>query len=200
MKPANGKTMLAAAVAGNQIDIGLQAVADFFEMNGWRAIQLGANVPTSDIVRAVDDFEADLLGLSVSQALQLETVCTVIASVRSAQRGEHVKIIVGGFAFAGSEHLAQQLGADGYAPDPSSAVELGNQLVFGTSSPAVADDSPACGRASEAHPTGTDPSRVVGMSFFTEEGEHAGWDTLAAQPPEAAGTNMKTAGLPRCQT
>ena len=35
IQPSNGKTMLAAAVAGNQHDIGLQAVADFFEMDGW---------------------------------------------------------------------------------------------------------------------------------------------------------------------
>ena len=30
LRPSNGKTMIAAAVAGNQHDIGLQAVADFF--------------------------------------------------------------------------------------------------------------------------------------------------------------------------
>jgi methanogenic corrinoid protein MtbC1 len=157
MMPRNGKTMLAAAVAGNQIDIGLQAVADFFEMDGWRAIQLGANVPTVDIVRAVDDFEADLLGLTASQSVQLQTVCTTIASVRSAQRGQDIKIIVGGFAFSGSEHLAQQLGADGYAPDPSTAVELGKRLVFGSSSPAVADEESAFDCVVESHAADTGP-------------------------------------------
>ena len=130
-RPSNGKTMLAAGVAGNHIDIGLQAVADFFEMDGWRAIQLGADVPTRDIVQAVEYFEADLVGLSASQSTQLETLRQTINAVRAVERGEKVKIIVGGFAFAGSEHLAPQLGADGYAPDPAAAVELGRQLVFG---------------------------------------------------------------------
>jgi hypothetical protein len=37
-KPANGKTLLAASVAGNQHDLGIQVVADLFEIDGWRAI------------------------------------------------------------------------------------------------------------------------------------------------------------------
>jgi methanogenic corrinoid protein MtbC1 len=129
-RPSNGRTMLAAAVAGNQVDIGLQAVADFFEMDGWRTIQLGANVSAGDVVQAVDLFEADLLGLSASQSTQLQTVRETIDAVRSSARGESVKIIVGGFAFGGSEHLSLKLGADGYAPDPAAAVELGRRLVF----------------------------------------------------------------------
>jgi methanogenic corrinoid protein MtbC1 len=130
--PSNGKTMLAAAVAGNQVEIGLQAVADFFEMEGWRAIHLGANVPTDDIVRAVGCFEADLLGLSASQSTQFETVRKTINAVRVGTRGDKVRVIVGGSAFVGSEHLPQQLGADGYAPDPAAAGELGGKLVLGT--------------------------------------------------------------------
>ena len=85
--PRNGKTMLAAAVAGNQHDIGLQAVADFFEMDGWRTIQLGANVPVGDLVQAVDCFEVDLLGLSASQATQFETLRETIAEVRRCETG-----------------------------------------------------------------------------------------------------------------
>jgi 5-methyltetrahydrofolate--homocysteine methyltransferase len=130
--------MLVAGVAGNHVDIGLQAVADFFEMDGWRAVQLGTDVPAEDIVRAADSFQADLVGLSASQCTQLETVRQTIDSVRSAGRGEQIKIIVGGFAFAGAEHLALQVGADGYAPDPAAAVELGRHLVFG--SPRPTDD------------------------------------------------------------
>ena len=40
-----------AAVAGNQHDIGLHAVADFFEMAGWRSILLGADVPAADLAQ-----------------------------------------------------------------------------------------------------------------------------------------------------
>jgi len=73
-----------------------------------------------------------LVGLSASQGTQLETVRQTINAIRSSEPGDAPKIIVGGFAFAGSEHLAPQLGADGYAPDPAAAVELGRRLVFGS--------------------------------------------------------------------
>ena len=56
-QPHNGKTVLAAAVAGNRHDIGLQAVADFFDMAGWRTIQLGADVPITDLALATECFD-----------------------------------------------------------------------------------------------------------------------------------------------
>jgi len=127
--PPNGKTMLAAAVAGNQHDIGLQAVANFFEMDGWRTIQLGANVPIGDLVQAVECFEADLLGLSASQATQFETLRTTIAEVRRCERGDQVKVLVGGFAFGSTAGMSEQLGADGLGADPIDAVQQGRQLV-----------------------------------------------------------------------
>jgi len=125
----NGKTMLAAAVAGNQHDIGLQAVADFFEMAGWRTIHLGANVPITDLVQAVDCFEVDLVALSASQSTQLPTLKDAIEAVRQGERGVGLKIMVGGLAFAGSEELAHEMGADGFASDPNEAVRRGNRLV-----------------------------------------------------------------------
>jgi len=128
-QPANGKTMIAAAVAGNQHDIGLHAVADFFEIDGWRTVLLGANVPARDLVQAVDCFWADLLGLSVSQTTQFETVKTTIQAVRGSVRGTEVKILLGGRAFTDSDDLPKQLGADGYAADAVEAVALGRQLV-----------------------------------------------------------------------
>lgn len=131
LRPSNGKTMLAAGVAGNYVDIGLQVVADFFEMDGWRAIELGADVPAYDIVQAVEYFEADLIGLSASQVTQLYTLRHTIQSLRSGGRGEILKIIVGGLAFAGLEHLATDFQADGHASDPAAAVQLGRDLVFG---------------------------------------------------------------------
>jgi len=125
----NGKTMLAASVAGNQHDIGLQAVADFFEMDGWRTVLLGADVPAHELVQAIDYFQADLLGLSVSQTVQLQAVRTAIEAIRQNPRGTKVKILLGGRALDDSESLAMELGVDGYASHPLDAVSLGRELV-----------------------------------------------------------------------
>jgi methanogenic corrinoid protein MtbC1 len=128
-EPPNGKTALTAAVAGNHHDIGLHAVADFFEMAGWRTIQLGANVPTDDLLQSVECFSVDLLALAATLNVQVETIRSTIQAIRNGPRGDVVKVLVGGLAFAGSQSLARDVGADGYAADPNEAVRLGGQLV-----------------------------------------------------------------------
>ena len=128
-QPHIGKTVLAAAVAGNRHDIGLSAVADFFDMAGWRTIQLGADVPITDLAQAVECFDADLVALSASLSVQLETVRSTIQAIRAGRRGDIVKILVGGLAFADAGNLAVEMGADGYAADPDEAVRLGGDLV-----------------------------------------------------------------------
>jgi methanogenic corrinoid protein MtbC1 len=129
VKPANGKTLVSSAVAGNQHDIGLQAVADFFELDGWRVIQLGSDVPIPDLVEAVGFYQADLLGLSVCLSSQLTTLKETIESVRRSDRGAEVKILVGGRGLSGVADLAAQFGADGYAVDPAEAVSVGSTLL-----------------------------------------------------------------------
>jgi methanogenic corrinoid protein MtbC1 len=137
----NGKTLLAAAVMGNQLDLGLHVVADFFEMAGWRVIQLGSDMPIPDLAQAVEFYQPDLLALSVSLHTQLVTLTETIQAVRRGQRGAVVKILVGGRALADATDLAQQFGADGYAADPHAAVALGNALV---SRPNSSNDSSGC--------------------------------------------------------
>lgn len=129
VQPANGKSLVASAVAGNQHDIGLQVVADLFEMDGWRVIQLGSDVPIPDLVQAVGFYQADLLGLSVCLSAQLTTLRQTIESVRRSAQGAHVKILVGGRGLLEANDLAAEFGADGYAADPIEAVVLGNALV-----------------------------------------------------------------------
>jgi MerR family transcriptional regulator, light-induced transcriptional regulator len=136
----NGKTLLASAVAGNHHEIGIHAVAEFFEMDGWRVIQLGSDVPVRDLVEAVGFYQADLLGLSVCLRTQLATLKQTIEAVRRSERVAVVKILVGGRGLVGASDLAAEFGADGYAADPSQAVALGNTLVgLGGDGPPGAD-------------------------------------------------------------
>ncbi len=129
-RASNGQTLVVASVAGNQHDLGLQAVADFFELDGWRVINLGADVPTRDLVEAVGFYQADVLGLAACLRPQLLTLKHAIQAVRSSQRGRSIRIIVGGRAFrGGAADLAAELGADGYAADPHQALLLAGQLV-----------------------------------------------------------------------
>jgi methanogenic corrinoid protein MtbC1 len=135
----NGKTLLAAAVMGNQHDLGLQVVTDFFEMDGWRVIQLGCDMPIPDLAQAVEFYQPDLLALSAALHTQIGTLKDTIHAVRRGPHGASVKILVGGRALAEAPDLAQPIGADGYAADPNAAVRMANELIART--------TPAHGRA-----------------------------------------------------
>ena len=122
-----GKTVITAAVAGNAHDMGVRAVADFFEAAGWRSLCLGANVPAADVAYAAQFFGADLVVLAATLTTQIKSLQATIAALR-ASTGEGARILVGGLALADSPDLWQRLGADGFA-GAGEAVEIGRELV-----------------------------------------------------------------------
>jgi methanogenic corrinoid protein MtbC1 len=124
----NGKTAVIAAVAGNVHDIGLRAVADFYQMAGWRTIFLGADVPADDLPAMLNYFQADLLLLGAMLSTHLPRVEQAIKTVRSTAE-KQPKIIVGGAAFDEASDLWQRIGADGYASRVDDAVAMGARLV-----------------------------------------------------------------------
>ena len=126
--PFNGKTAIVAAVATNAHDVGLRAVADLYQMAGWRTICLGADVPIEDLPTTLNYFQADLLLLGATIATQLPRVQQTIAGVRSLSE-RPVKIVVGGAAFDEVADLWKKVGADGYAARVDEAVALGARLV-----------------------------------------------------------------------
>ena len=124
---ANGKTVIAAAVADNGHDLGVRVLADFFELAGWRSICLGADVPVPDLTQAVAYFRPDLLVLSAALSTQLKILRQNIEAVR--QLDHAVKILAGGIVFAEAPELWRALGADGHAEQADAAVRLGASLV-----------------------------------------------------------------------
>ena len=126
---SNGKTVIVASVTGDRHTLGLQVVSDFFEMDGWRVIYLGADIPGHDLVQAVVDFHTDLLVLSATLHTQLRAMEQLIHGVRQATTAKPVPILVGGNAFIGQADVAKQIDADGFAPDVQQAIAQGRQLV-----------------------------------------------------------------------
>lgn len=127
-RDANGKTMIAAVVAGNSHGLGVRALADFFEIAGWRSICLGADVPAADVATAAVYFSADLVVLSAALTTQLKALRRTIETVRRLPDLE-VEILVGGVAFAGTGESWRRLGANGHAETADGAVALGERLV-----------------------------------------------------------------------
>ena len=125
---SNGKTMVAAAVAGNVHDIGLRAVSDVYQMAGWRTIFLGCDMPMQDLPATLTFFEADLLLLTATLSTQLPRTRQTIRTVRE-RCGHDVKILVGGSAFDEAQDVWRKVGADGYGPTIDQALSTGNRLV-----------------------------------------------------------------------
>ena len=126
----NGRTIIAAAVQGNTHDVGVRMIADTFEMDGWRSIYLGANIPAADLASAVADFGGELVAISAALPTQLQTVADTIELLRRCtHNGPTPRIIVGGCALAGIEDLWERLGADAGATDPEQALAVGNALA-----------------------------------------------------------------------
>jgi methanogenic corrinoid protein MtbC1 len=126
--PAIGKTVVAAAVAGNVHDVGLRAVTDLFQMAGWRSIFLGADVPIRDLPATLTFFESDLLLLTATLSTQTPKVAETIRIIRDRCERD-VKILLGGGAFDEAPLLAERLGADGYAATIDEAVSTGSKLL-----------------------------------------------------------------------
>lgn len=123
----SGPTVISASVAGNAHDIGLRALANLFRLAGWRSIFLGASTPSLEIGHAAQAFDADLILLSATLTTQLSTLTAVIDKIH--QIASHTRILVGGLALDDSPELWKEIGADAYAGDIRSAVEVGASLI-----------------------------------------------------------------------
>jgi len=126
--PDNGYTVVAGSVMGNSHDIGIRAIAYLMELDGWRTIYLGSDIPRDELPAALDGFEADVLMLSVALTSQIPETRKTIEEIRA--QGKHpVKILIGGNGLAGRGELWKDLGADGSARSANSALTKALQLA-----------------------------------------------------------------------
>jgi MerR family transcriptional regulator, light-induced transcriptional regulator len=123
------KRVLLACVAGNEHSLGLRMVADAFQLAGWDVQYLGANVPTSAIVRQAEDWKPHLIGLSVSFAQQLRVARQVIQQLGERLGSGRPAVIIGGLAINRFHRLAEMVGADAYSSDALSVVATARKLV-----------------------------------------------------------------------
>ncbi|NIW25091.1 MAG: hypothetical protein GWN29_11270, partial [Gammaproteobacteria bacterium] len=78
-------------------DLGVRMITDFFSISGWNSVCLGSSVPGEALARAMKDFAADLLVLSVTLVTNLRFLRATVNDVRKTVAD--AKILVGGQAF-----------------------------------------------------------------------------------------------------
>ncbi len=121
------KSVLVAVAAGDLHDIGAAIVAALFELDGWRVLPLGADLPGADLLGAAVSFEVDLVALSATLETQRRRIAEAILVLREG--GCTLPVLVGGSAFMGDEATWRNAGADAFAEDATAAVQTGRRLV-----------------------------------------------------------------------
>jgi 5-methyltetrahydrofolate--homocysteine methyltransferase len=123
---AKGKVVI-GTVKGDLHDIGKNIVAMLLEGSGYEIIDLGNDVPKEKFLEHVEKEGANVLGMSALLTTTMTYMGEVIESIEKAGLKQKVKIIVGGAPLTYS--FAEQIKADGYAPDAASAVDLVKDLL-----------------------------------------------------------------------
>ena len=121
-----GKVVM-GTVKGDLHDIGKRLVSMMLEGSGFEVVDLGADVAPERFVEAARESGAKLVGLSTLLTTMLPAMAATVRAIRQGGLGEKVRVMVGGAPV--TESFAQQIGADGYADDASSAAALARRLV-----------------------------------------------------------------------
>jgi 5-methyltetrahydrofolate--homocysteine methyltransferase len=114
-------------VKGDLHDIGKNLVAMMLEGAGYEVIDLGIDVEPEKFLSAINTYNPNILGMSALLTTTMPYMRTTIEVLEKAKVRDKVKIIVGGAPV--TEDFAKEIGADGYADDAASAVDLVNRLM-----------------------------------------------------------------------
>jgi len=119
-------TALIGTVQGDLHDIGKNLVAVMWKGANLRVIDLGTNVVPAKFVAAIQEFRPQLVGLSALLTTTMPAMGETVRAIR-ASGCPPVKIMVGGAPI--SQQFADEIGADGYAPDAASATDKAKTLA-----------------------------------------------------------------------
>ena len=114
-------------VKGDLHDIGKNLVKMMLEGAGFETVDLGIDVEPEAFVEAVREHRPNLVGMSALLTTTMVNMKTTIEALEEAGLREGLKIMVGGAPV--TEAFAKEIGADAYAPDAASAVDMARSLA-----------------------------------------------------------------------
>lgn len=116
-----GKIVI-GTVAGDLHDIGKNLVVMMLEGSGFKVIDLGVDVSTDRFLQVIEEEKPDIVGLSALLTTTMKTMGDTVEAI-----GGKVKTMIGGAPV--TEEFAKEIGANGYAPDAVTAVDLAKTLI-----------------------------------------------------------------------
>lgn len=124
---ASAGTVAVGTVQGDLHDIGKNLVAMMLEGAGFVIYDLGTDVSPEKFVAAIQENEIDVVALSALLTTTMPSMDATIKAINAAGLRDNVKVIVGGAPV--TQEYADRIGADGFAPDASSAVTVAEALM-----------------------------------------------------------------------
>lgn len=115
-----GKVVM-GTVTGDLHDIGKNLVEMMLEGAGFEVIDLGVDVSAEKFVEAVKEHQPNIIGMSALLTTTMVNMVEVIKALDVAGLRDKVKVMVGGAPI--TQNYANQIGADGYSPDATSATD-----------------------------------------------------------------------------
>src|SRR6266508_4841783 len=127
-RKSSGKVVI-GTVKGDLHDIGKNLVALMLEGAGLEIKDLGVDVPIEEFIRVVREEKPDIVGMSALLTTTMQMMKQTIDAFQAAGLRDQVKFIIGGAPV--TETYANQIGADGFSPDASRAVNVAKSLLGG---------------------------------------------------------------------
>ncbi|HAJ33076.1 MAG TPA: cobalamin-binding protein [Candidatus Atribacteria bacterium] len=123
---AVGKVVIGTA-KGDLHDIGKNLVAMMLRGGGFEVIDLGIDVSPEKFLKATQEHLPDIVGISALLTTTMIGMMDVITILKKAGLRNKIKVMVGGAPV--TQEFADEIGAEGYAPDAASAVDKAKELL-----------------------------------------------------------------------
>jgi len=121
-----GKVVL-ATVRGDLHDIGKNLVGMMLKGAGFDVIDLKVDCPPEKFVEAAEEHGAQIIAMSALLTTTMVSMKDVLAAVQVSSCAGRVKTLIGGAPV--TQAYCDKIGADAFAPDAPSAVDIAKELV-----------------------------------------------------------------------
>lgn len=112
---------------GDFHDLGYSLVAKQLELAGFEVHPLGVDVPPLTFIDKAQEFNADIIGLSAFLITTIPKCNVLIDYLRDMGLRDRFRVIIGGGQT--NQEVADEMGADGWAPNAVEAVRLCRHLM-----------------------------------------------------------------------
>ena len=120
-------TVVMGTVKGDLHDIGKNLVCMLLEGGGFKVIDAGINVEAAKFIQLAHEHQAALIGASALLTTTMTNMKELVDKIKASDLAGKVNVMIGGAPV--TQAFADEIGADGYAPDAASAVDLAKKLV-----------------------------------------------------------------------